>query len=50
MSNSRLPKQGQVVSMQHIFTAAKTKLGHTKPSTGLHAAHGSRVGHSWSRF
>jgi len=25
----------------------KPKLGHTKPSTGPHAAQGPRVGHSW---
>jgi len=29
--------------MQHIFTAAKTKMGRTTPSTG------PRVGHSWSK-
>jgi len=43
MSNSRLSKQGQVVSMQDTFTTAKTKLGRTKPLTG------PPVGHSWSR-
>ena len=42
MTNSRLLKQGQVVSMQDTFAAAKTKLGRTKPSTG------PRVGHGWS--
>jgi len=40
MSNSRLSKQGQVVSMQDIFTTAKTKPGRTNPSTGPHAARG----------
>jgi len=40
MSNSRLLKQGQVVSMQDIFTTAKTKLGRTKPSAGPHAGLG----------
>jgi len=39
MSNSRLLKQGQVVSMQETLTIAKTKLARTKPSTG------PRVGH-----
>jgi len=29
MSNSRLLKQGEVVSMQDTFTTVKTKLGHT---------------------
>jgi len=43
MSNSRLLKQGQVVSEQDTFTTAKTKLGRTKPSTG------PRVGHSCLR-
>jgi len=40
MSNSRLLKQGQDVSMQDTITTAKTKLGHTKPSTGPHGAAG----------
>jgi len=31
MSNSRLLKQGRVVSMQDTFSTAKTKLGRTKP-------------------
>jgi len=40
MSDSRLSKQGQVVSMWDTFTIAKTKLGRTKPSTGPHATRG----------
>ena len=42
MSNSKLSKQGQVVSVRGTFTTAKTQLGRTKPSTG------PRVGHSWT--
>jgi len=34
MSNSRLLRQGHVVSMQDTFTTAKSRLGRPKPSTG----------------
>jgi len=33
MSNSKLSKQGQVVSLQDTLTIAKTKLGRTKSSS-----------------
>jgi len=32
-----------------LILQRKPKLDHTKPSTGLHAARGPRVGHSWSK-
>jgi len=41
------------VSMQYAFTTAlqqNPKLGHTKPSTGLHAGHGLDIaGLDWYR-
>jgi len=36
----KIIKQGQVVSMQDTFTIVKTKLGHTKPSTGPQVGQG----------
>ena len=50
MSNSRLSKQGQDVSMQDTSTTAETKLGRTKPSTGPHAGRGPRVGHDLNKL
>jgi len=46
MSNLRLSKHRQVVSMQDTFTTAKTILDRTKLSTGPHADRGLRVGHT----
>jgi len=32
-----------------LLVQRKPKLGRKNPSTGPHAAHGPRVGHSWNR-